>query len=196
MSLKLIIPAIAVVIALGVSLATVSSDAPNQNSDDVQLEVIQREKINDFSHFPQPTLPSTQILEKTLSTSEIQTKDHIKNIGDGYELTHVIEDPYYGETTLFYSTPNISQIVTNEDNIQGLISKGMIVFDYERIDNLSERISGDEILFRTVNDNPVYADNGLNGEYLRIAYSDEGISLSIYGNGEINLRELIKSLDL
>ena len=48
----------------------------------------------------------------------------------------------------------------------------------------------------TRNSNPVYADSGLNGEYLTIAYFDEDIRLSVYGNDSIDLRASIRVLDL
>lgn len=185
MRLKLILPAVAVVIALGVSIGAVSED-----------NTMQREEIKDFSYFPMSTLPSANVLDNTVSAGLIQDLEYVTALANGYSLISVKQDPFYGEVTLFYATPEIQKIITNNDSIQDLVKKGVIVFDYERSSNLEARTSNYFPIFMTNNSNPVYTDSGLNGEYLTVAYLDENIRLYVYGNDSVDLRELIKSLDL
>ena len=185
MHLKLILAAIVVVIALGVSISTISNE-----------KVIQKEEIKDFSYFPMPTLPSAKVLDSTVSIQSMQNSIYATKLINDYDLISVKQDPFYDEVTLFYATPKIQQTIDNDDSIQNLVKKGVIVFDYERIDNLEARTSNDKSIFMTKNSNPVYIDSGLNGEYLVVSYPDDNLRLSVYGNDSIDLRELIKSLDL
>lgn len=185
MQLKLVLPAIAAVVALGALVGTM----PGENT-------IQREEITDFSYLPMPTLPSAKVLDSVVSAGSIQNSEYATELAGGHRLISVKRDVFYGETTLFYATPEVRETITNDDSIQDLVKKGVIVFDYEKIDNLEARISDSASIFMTRNSNPVYADSGLNGEYLTIAYFDENIRLSVYGNGSVDLRALIKSLDL
>jgi len=185
MRLRLALPAIAVVVALGVLVST----TPGENT-------IQREEITDFSHFPMPPLPSAKVMDGVVSAGSIQSSEYATELASGHSLISAKRDAFYGETTLFYATPEVQETITNDDSIQDLVKKGVIVFDYEKIDNLEARTSDSTPVFMTRNSNPVYTDSGLNGEYLTISYPDENTRLSVYGNGSIDLRALVKSLDL
>lgn len=185
MQLKLILSAIAIVIALGVLIHATLDD-----------QTVQREEITDFSYFSMPTLPSAKVLDSTVSAASIQNFGYATELANGYSLMSLKQDPFYGEVTLFYATPKIQQTITNDDSIPSLVEKGVIVFDYEKIDNLESRTLNDTPIFMTANSNPVYSDSGLNGEYLTIPYPDKNIRLSVYGDGSIDLRALIQSLDL
>ena len=182
MQLKLILIAIVIAVVIGVSISTISSE-----------KVIQNEGINDYS---MPTLPSAKVLDSTVSIQSMQNSMYATKLTNDYTLISVKQDPFYGEVTLFYATPEIQQTVTNNDSIPALVKKGVIVFDYEKIDNLKARTLNDKPIFLTGNSNPVYVDSGLNGKYLVVSYPDEDLLLSVYGNASIDLEELIKSLDL
>lgn len=143
-----------------------------------------------------PTLPPANVLDNAVSAASMQNSEYATALSGGYSLMSVKQDPFYGETTLFYATPEIQKTVTNDDSATDLVKKGVIIFDYERIANLKSRTSNHTSIFMTNNSNPVYTDSGLNGEYLTIAYLDKNIRLSVYGNDSVDLRELIKSLDL
>ena len=93
-------------------------------------------------------------------------------------------------------TPEIRRTITNDDSIQDLVGKGVIVFYYEQSTGLESRTSSHAPISMTSNSNPVYTNSGLHGEYLTIAHPDENILLYVYGNDSIDLRELIKPLDL
>ena len=107
------------------------------------------------------------------------------------------QNPFYdGEVTLFYTNSTSEETIANNDSMIVLVKKGLIVFDYEKIDNLEERFFDKKSIFMTNSTNPVYLDSGLNGEYFTIPYIDKNIQLYVYGNDSIDLRELIQSLDL
>ena len=185
MQLKLILPAMAIVVALCVSISAMPEDS-----------TIQGEEIRDFSYFPMPTLPSANIVDNIVSAASIQNSGYPTELEHGYSLIAVKQDLFYGETALFYATPQIQGIVTNDDSIQDLVKKGVIVFYYEQSPNLEARTSNYTPISVTNNSNSVYTNSGLHGEYLTIARPDENILLYVYGNDSIDLRELIKSLDL
>ncbi|MCY4490746.1 MAG: hypothetical protein OXC46_04690 [Thaumarchaeota archaeon] len=185
MQVKMILSVIVVTVVLGVLVSTISGE-----------NVIQREKITDFSHFPIPALPSAKVMDNIISAKSIQNSEYPTELASGHSLISVKEDIFYGETTLFYAIPEVREIITNDDTIQELVKKGVIVFDYEKIDNLKNRNLNNTPIFMTKNSNPVYTDSGMNGEYLTIFYLDENIRLSIYGNGSVDLGVLVKSLDL
>ena len=195
MQLRLILSVIAVVIALGVSINATYEDNTIQDAIP-EDDAAQREEIRDSSYSPAPTLPSANVLDNIVSTDSIQHSEYVATLSNGHNLVAIDQDPFYGETTLFYATPEVRETITNDDSVQDLVKKGVIVFDYEQIDNLEARTSNHAPIFMTRNSNPVYADSGLNGEYLTIAYFDENILLSVYGNDSVDLRELIASLDL
>ena len=213
MRLKIILSIVVVAVVLGVSLNGMYGVDLNQQE-------IQRETITDYSNFPKPTLPSAKVLEKSMPVELMQKTEYPKTINDNYELISVIQDPYYDEVTLFYAAPQVAKTITDTDNIQELVKKGVIVFDYEKIDNLGVKGANDMPIFLTTNGNSVYVDKGLNGEYLTIEYDcldfflhihvpqglngeyltieyvGESIRLSVYGNSSVDLRGLVKSLDL
>lgn len=186
MRVRLVLPvAVAAVVVLGALAGTM----PGENA-------IQREEITDFSYLSLPTLPGAKVLDGAVFTGSAQDSGYATEIAGGHNLISIKRDIFYGETTLFYATPRVQETITNDDTIQDLVRKGVIVFDYEKIDNLEVRASNDTPIFMTRNSNPVYADSGMNGEYLTIAYFDENVRLSVYGNSSIDLRALIKPLDL
>lgn len=190
MHLKITLSVIVVAVVLGVSLTGM------YDQDFDQQEEIQRETITDFSHFPKPSIPSAKVLEKSMPAELMQKTEYPKTINDNYELISVIQNPYYDEVTLFYAMPQVTETITNVDNIQELVQKGVIVFDYERIDGLGMKRANDVPIFLTANGNPVYLDKGLGGQYLVIEYVDENIRLSVYSDASVDLRELVRSLDL
>ena len=187
MRLRLALFAMTIVVV--VTLSAIVSATPSET-------VIQREEITDFSYFPTPTLPSAKVVDGVVSADSIQSSGRATEIPSGHSLISVKRDAFYGEITLFYATPEVQKTITNDDSIQDLVKKGVIVFDYEKIDNLKARTLDSTPVFMTRNSNPVYADSGLNGEYLTISYLDENTRLSVYGNNSIDLRTLVKSLDL
>ena len=195
MHLRLILPVIASVIVLGVSISAMPEDNAIQDAIPAD-DAAQREEIRDFSYFPTPTLPSANVLDNIVPADSIQNSEHAATLSNGYNLIAVDRDPFYDEITLFYATPEIQKTVANDDSVQDLVEKGVIVFDYEKIDNLEARTSNYELIFTTNNSNPVYTNSGLHGEYLTIAYLDENVLLHVYGNGSVDLRELVASMDL
>ncbi len=182
MRLRLALLAVA---ALGVLVGTMLGE-----------NAMQREEIPNFSYLPVPTLPSANVLDGAVFAGSAQNSGYATELAGGHSLISVKWDVFYGETTLFYAIPGVRETITNDDSVQDLVRKGVIVFDYEKIDNLEARTLDNTPIFMTRNSNPVYADSGLNGEYLTIAYLDEGVRLSVYGNDSTDLRTLIKSLDL
>lgn len=122
MQLKLVLPAIAAVVALGALVGTM----PGENT-------IQREEITDFSYLPMPTLPSAKVLDSVVSAGSIQNSEYATELTGGHSLISVKRDVFYGETTLFYATPEVRETITNDDSIQDLVKKGVIVFDYEKM---------------------------------------------------------------
>ena len=126
----------------------------------------------------------------------VRKTEYPKTINGNYELISVVRDPYDGEVTLFYAMPQVTETITDTDSAQELVKKGVIIFDYEKIDNLGTRDANDKAAFLTASGNPVYLDRGLNGEYLVIEYASENTRLSVYGNDSVDLRELVRSLDL
>ncbi len=185
MQQRLVLPAIAMVVALGALIGTM-----------YEVNVMQSEEITGFSYFPMPTLPSAKVVNGIVSGTSMQNSEYVMELAGGHDLISVKQDSFYGETTLFYATPKVQKTISYNDSIQNLVKKGVIVFDYEKIDNLKDRTLKNTPIFMTKNSNPVYTDSGLNGEYLTIAYIDENIRLSVYGNSSIDLRALVKSLDL
>ena len=185
MQLGLVLPAIAVVAALGILIGVMPEDS-----------TIQREEIEDFSYFPMPTLPSAKVVDNIVFAGSMQDSEHATELPHGYGLIAVKQDLFYNETALFYATPEIQGTVSNDDSIQDLVKKGVIVFYYEQNAGLESRTSTYAPISVTNSSNPVYTNSGLHGEYLTIAYLDEDVLLYVYGNGSVDLRELIKSLDL
>ena len=215
MQLELVIPAMAVVAALGAS-ATVQppmefGDMPDQLLSDVGTGVerlralvgttpggdaTRGEEIAGLSHPPMPEPPGAKAVDGAALAGSMQDSEHATELASGHVLASVKRDAFYGETTLFYATPEVQKTITDGDSVQDLVKKGVIVFGYEKVDNLEARPSDGAPVFMTRNSNPVYAYSGPDGEYLAIAYPDEGIRLSVYGNGATDLRALIEPLDL
>ena len=209
MQLKLILPAMAIVVALGVSIGAMLGDSTIQSMSEEPDSgkgkaidamsgdgTIQREEIKDFSYFSMPTLPSAKVVDSIVSAESVQNSEYATDLAHGYRLIAVKQDLFYGETSLFYATPEIRRTITNDDSIQDLVGKGVIVFYYEQSTGLESRTSSHAPISMTSNSNPVYTNSGLHGEYLTIAHPDENILLYVYGNDSIDLRELIKPLDL
>lgn len=198
MQLKLILSAIAVVIVLGVSISAIPEDNTIPENNAIHEDsTIQREKIRDFSYFPMPTLPSAKILDNTILVGAAQDSEYATSLGNGHNLIAIKQDPFYDEITLFYATTKIQKNITNNDSIQDLVRKGVIVFDYEKIDNLvNNRIFDNKPIFMTRNSNPVYTDFGLKGKYFTIPYFDKDIRLSVYSNNATELGKMIQFLDL
>lgn len=143
-----------------------------------------------------PTLPSAKVLDNMVPVGSWQSSKYETTLVGGHNLIAVKHDPFYGEVTLFYATPSVQQMITNGDSIQEVVSKGAIVLDYEKAHNLQSRYADKKPLFATNNFNPVYSGIGLNGRYFVIPYYDEDTLLYVYANTTVDLKALVKSMDI
>lgn len=118
MRLKLILPAMAMAVALGVSIGAMPGDSTIQGMGEEPDPgkgkaigampgdgTIQREEIKDFSYFSMPALPSARVVDNIVSAESVQNSEYATDLAHDYSLIAVKQDPFYGETSLFYATP-------------------------------------------------------------------------------------------
>ncbi len=218
--LKKYLPVVIVLVVVGASvpilseLTTTQPDEPilseltttqPDESMDITVTPLDRDTL---SKYPGRGLPPMNLVDKGIPLQAIKylfpyAADMPQILPTGEEFVYGLYDLYYDEATLYYADAKVHSLVKNEHNTGDLVNLGVVVFNYERLSNLSSKIDRlDTNTYTIIDDIPSenkgYVCHKCKGNQLFIVYPEDGIELSIIKNDATpeKLKALAKDLDL
>ena len=159
-----------------------------------------------LSKFPRPSPPPMNLVDRGISLDMVKNKFPFANnmpqeLPTGEEFVYGTYDMMYDEATLYYANAGISSLLTNQASVPDMVNFGMVVFNYERLNNLSEKIdrldTNKHSFFNNVpSGNTGYFKNG--NDQMIIVYAEDGIELSITKDNASprELKSLVRALGL